>query len=351
MAPGAKRKRGDRTYSQDSNDGSGRPSPHRPQSLNLAQQNQSYNSRGGGGSRRSSRGGRGGSHGPQSPVSGSNEQPVVATESPITSSAMSPPSTNTGAQRPTPTPNVPSRPETPVDRPVSRAPDPPPKPTEPPAYFFYEYLTNERVTAWKTSGKQELVNAVVQAGSVDNTEPYTTVFQELVTAGLDRKLELSEAGRIVKDIIQAASSDDSLGLSQLFLDYISILTEGDLNGKQLEAFGQQLRPMILETGITPQLMRKEMDSNILASLGLVRSIFPKKAIRNTTNITYRMQNYNLLREETEGYSKLITEMFGTVNGQQISAEDMPEVFEKVKGLIGAFDLEPGRVLDVILDVF
>ena len=43
MPPGSKRKRGDRTYSYDGSDGSQRPSPHRPGSLNLAQQNRHQN--------------------------------------------------------------------------------------------------------------------------------------------------------------------------------------------------------------------------------------------------------------------------------------------------------------------
>lgn len=72
MPPGGgnKRKRGDRTFSQDNREEGSRPSPHRPGSLSLAKQsnsspqqqlfNQEQHEQRGGGRRRGSRGGRGG---------------------------------------------------------------------------------------------------------------------------------------------------------------------------------------------------------------------------------------------------------------------------------------------------
>ena len=55
----------------------------------------------------------------------------------------------------------------------------------------------------------------------------------------------------------------------------------------------------------------------------------------------------MLREESEGYSKLITEL----------SQDFPAnfshdpVLQHIQALIGCFNLDPNRVLDIILDMF
>jgi THO complex subunit 2 len=98
-------------------------------------------------------------------------------------------------------------------------------------------------------------------------------------------------------------------------------------------------------------MRNELESDLLGSLGLVRDTFARVAVRKATHALYRQSNYNLLREETEGYSKLMTEYFTTVNSEPPTQEVVSETYQRVNALIGAFDLDIGRVLDVTLDVF
>ena len=48
---------------------------------------------------------------------------------------------------------------------------------------------------------------------------------------------------------------------------------------------------------------------------------------------------------------LVTELFTTSNNEPPTSEVVEETFEQVKGMIGAFDLDVGRVLDITLDVF
>ena len=98
-------------------------------------------------------------------------------------------------------------------------------------------------------------------------------------------------------------------------------------------------------------LRQKLDSVLLQGFGLTRDTFVRVGIRQATHLLYRQANYNLLREETEGYSKLLTELFTTSGSEPPSAEVVEEAFEKVKGLIGTFDLDVGRVLDITLDVF
>ncbi|KAI7032451.1 hypothetical protein KC352_g47346, partial [Hortaea werneckii] len=100
--------------------------------------------------------------------------------------------------------------------------------------------------------------------------------------------------------------------------------------------------------------RQDLDTAMLQNLGLVRSIFQKMRARKTTNMLYRQANYNLLREETEGYAKLLTEYFNIAEeasgNREVSDEMAQDAFQRVKALVGAFDLDPGRVLDITLDI-
>jgi THO complex subunit 2 len=55
----------------------------------------------------------------------------------------------------------------------------------------------------------------------------------------------------------------------------------------------------------------------------------------------------LLREENEGFAKLIVEL----NQPNISMDNIDIVKKNVEALIGFFNLDPNRVLDIILESF
>jgi THO complex subunit 2 len=62
--------------------------------------------------------------------------------------------------------------------------------------------------------------------------------------------------------------------------------------------------------------------------------------------SYKQQKFNLFREECEGYAKLITEL-----NQDLSLVSPSSIIEVVKSIIGYFNLDPNRVLDIILESF
>ncbi|KAF2263915.1 hypothetical protein CC78DRAFT_544615 [Lojkania enalia] len=324
MAPGAKRKRGDRTYSQESNENTSRPSPHRPQSLGLAQSQQQHNSARGGGRRGNRPGvGRGGSSAPQSPA------PVQASPTVMSPPAVAPPSVRTQQ------PATPSAPAPPAEQ---------PSPTvSSKVQVTNQYVTQQRVDAWAGMGRAAVVGAGTAAEAEGDMLTLSVIFEELVQACLDQTLGPDAIGLAVQEIL-AAPALDALDPISLFLETVSSLAETG-------TAHPPLRPMLESSGVDTSRMRGELESNLLTSLNLVRSSFSRVAIRKATHALYRQSNYNLLREETEGYSKLITDYFTTVNNRPPNLEVVTDTFERVKALIGAFDLDVGRVLDVTLDVF
>ncbi|KAJ4988718.1 THO complex subunit 2 [Stagonosporopsis vannaccii] len=330
MAPGPKRKRGDRTYSQDD---SPRPSPHRPQNLPFGHYQHQNGPRGGRGGfdRRQSRGG---------PMGGSGRGASSVPQSPNIAHA-SPPVRSPVASTPQPTPRpAPTAAPTPV--PPKELVSTPSAPTrEVPA--SNEYLTPHRVAKWNNETRQAVIEAALAAQRGGDAFTLSIIFHEIIEASVYCQLSSSELGSLVRDIV-TAPSDASVDPVSTFLDTLSSLTEDE--EKQ-----RLVRPMLMATQIDVERMRRELDAPLLKQLELVRASFNKMAVRKATHALYRQSNYNLLREETEGYSKLMTEYFTTVNSEPPSHEVVSETYQRVNALIGAFDLDIGRVLDVTLDVF
>lgn len=359
MAPGngGKRKRGERTFPHENRDETPRPSPHRPGSLSLGQQNQqqnnfnrdSYEQRVGG-RRRGSRGGRGA--GPQrSPLNSPNGIPVQPRpmNGPAAKIASPPPFSTPLSLEPQQA-NL-SQPNSSLNAIATQAAE---SKITPPMQYPYETVTNERLSNWLLVGRKVVIDIGIQLCKAENALALDTLFQELVRSSFDGRLEGHVAGSVVREILEQSipkneSSDGTadpptFDASSLFLDTVSTMTE-------YTSASPQLQPLMHATGITPHLMRCVLDSALLESLGMIRNTFVRVGIRQQTNLIYRQSNYNLLREETEGYSKLVTELFTTSSSEPLTSEVVEETFERVKGMIGAFDLDVGRVLDVTLDVF
>ncbi|CAH2033971.1 unnamed protein product [Thlaspi arvense] len=74
-----------------------------------------------------------------------------------------------------------------------------------------------------------------------------------------------------------------------------------------------------------------------------------KEVRLNTRLLYQQTKFNLLREESEGYAKLVTLLCrgSASSSHNASAATMGII----KSLIGHFDLDPNRVFDIVLDCF
>ena len=94
----------------------------------------------------------------------------------------------------------------------------------------------------------------------------------------------------------------------------------------------------LQCNLVPSLL----DASGLAS---EQELLKKLKIHNT-QVHYKQQRYNLLQEESEGYSKVLSFL---VSGCRRD-EDPNRQRRRLRQLIGVFELDPNRVLDLLLDV-
>ncbi|KAG6015939.1 hypothetical protein E4U43_004473 [Claviceps pusilla] len=361
-----KRKRPDRP----SGDG-GRPSPHRPGETNLVQQENHDGARGrgrgghfaqghrGGSNRRdssqnSSRGGNGfhhnqqynqqrNHHANQAPTQTQPHPPSPAKPVPGSPSASRQNHASVGSVQVSKAANSPVS---------AKLPPEPARRTNSPVRSSYQYenLTDDKITKWNEGGRQEVLRQGVQAREDVYITELSALFQEFVQAVVENKLDAVDAGACVKEILGEENTDvikDAYAFAPhtLFLDSLAIIMDNDS-----ALYRPALRDFLVATEVSPALMRQILDAPILQQLGLIRDNFARLGVRQATNLLYRQANYNLLREETEGYSKLITELFSTNSASPPPPELAQQTFERVKGLIGTFDLDVGRALDVTLDV-
>ena len=97
-------------------------------------------------------------------------------------------------------------------------------------------------------------------------------------------------------------------------------------------------------------MKMSLEINLLCAAGIWKedeTVYKGRLIKLNTQLMYRQQKYNLLREESEGYSKLIT----LLNSLPPPPEDTDAHIKQITSVIGYFDLDPNRVLDLVLDSF
>ncbi|OCT50361.1 tho2 protein [Cladophialophora carrionii] len=335
---GGKRKRPDRGYSDDQPPS--RPSPHRPQNLNLAHSGYQSNDRDysqprGRGGRRSSRGGRGASTA-SSPINSAGDRLPTLTRTPV---ADAEPVHVNG--------NMATTQQTPLEAPALSDP---PSESQP---YNYTYLTSETCDSWQTGGREDILRQGLEGMQDDEGTQLIVLMQELVQAVVYGRLGPTEAGDLVKQLLESELQEDQeqsvphpTALQAALLDSVSVMFE---NNPTIPL--DRLSVFIFATGIPHELLRHEIDAPLLEKFNMIRNTFSRMGIRKQTNLLYRQANFNLMREESEGFAKLMTELFTTSSNEAPTADTVEETVEKVKAMIGAFDLDVGRSLDVVLDVF
>lgn len=142
-----------------------------------------------------------------------------------------------------------------------------------------------------------------------------------------------------------ANSNDSVAIENLKLsESVSI--------RNLVSISKHL----VETGLLPiNLLLERLEPEFLQSIGVVASadLFNKKVIKINTAMFYRQQKFNLLREESEGFSRLIIFVSSQLNFNHESSAKLQidYVYDRILEMIGFFDLDPLKVLDILIETF
>ncbi|KAK5083084.1 THO2 plays a role in transcriptional elongation [Lithohypha guttulata] len=333
---GSKRKRSDRSIPGDEG---ARASPHRPQDLDLARQSQSQSpsqNRDDGGARTTRRQIRGVRNASQqqeednTAATGIEAPTIESSTPPAPAPVLEAPSTNGQSD----TSNMP----------------PPPLPSghNGEASVVYDYITDDVVQDWPGQGREKIKTKVLETYTDTTDITLNVIVEELLEAATIGRIDPHEAGLLVKECIDDTSSTAQAinPVQDAVLGAVHILFAEEFSNPHISELALFLSAADISMGV----LRLELEAKLLEQLNLIRDKFHKRFIVKQTSALYKQANYNLLREESEGFSKLLTELFTTATHEPPTSDAVNGAVEKVKAMIGAFNLDVGRSLDVVLDV-
>lgn len=127
------------------------------------------------------------------------------------------------------------------------------------------------------------------------------------------------------------------------------------------------------------MLLERTDSDFIACSKILYDVkqFDRQVVRANTAYLYTQSKFNLLREETEGFSKLLTLLSESLpptlesfwrpplsadtasitraqmekQRKEVVSNSAKRLLSRIQALIGAFELDSNRVLDLVLDVF
>jgi THO complex subunit 2 len=101
--------------------------------------------------------------------------------------------------------------------------------------------------------------------------------------------------------------------------------------------------------MTEELLKSRCEPELLEAVGVIEDeqAFQRKVVKVKTQLMFTQSKYNLLREESEGYSKVVT----VLCQRGITVDTAAGVYERILALIGYFDLDPNRCFDLILEAY
>ncbi|XP_040179868.1 THO complex subunit 2 [Rana temporaria] len=210
-------------------------------------------------------------------------------------------------------------------------------------------LPADWIKNWEKSGKNDyiqLCRSFGEKGQENVTfKEVQQVLYDLACQVIKGNLKHDQAAGVFTDIIDLREDMPSI-LADVFciLDIETSCTEEKWRRDHFTQLVSSCLYLMSDT-----ILKERLDPETLESLGLIKQSqqFNQKSVKIKTKLFYKQQKFNLLREENEGYAKLIAEL-----GQDLSRSITSDlILENIKSLVGCFNLDPNRVLDIILEVY
>ncbi|XP_073455534.1 THO complex subunit 2 [Aquarana catesbeiana] len=210
-------------------------------------------------------------------------------------------------------------------------------------------LSADWIKNWEKSGKNDyiqLCRSLSEKGQENVTfKEIQQVLYDLACQVIKGNLKYDQAAGVFTDIIDLREDMPSI-LADVFC-ILDIETSCFEEKWRRDHFTQLVSSCLYLMSDT--ILKERLDPETLESLGLIKQSqqFNQKSVKIKTKLFYKQQKFNLLREENEGYAKLIAEL-----GQDLSGSITSDlILENIKSLVGCFNLDPNRVLDIILEVY
>nr|CCA15741.1 conserved hypothetical protein [Albugo laibachii Nc14] len=215
---------------------------------------------------------------------------------------------------------------------------------------------------WAESGSKQVRTLLEKAvhkfdaneDSISDTDSdYYQMSHELLTSVIRGQITAQDVVKVLKDIDFSKHQK----VCQVFLDIIWVISnEIELNERGRDRYSSRewqylsgFVKALSEHEIVPALdLKSSLENDLLFHAGLIKDQQSqhKKMLRINTKTFYTQMKYNLLREESEGFAKVLCILYANVN-----LENLDAIKTDIFALIGYFNLDANRILDLILDAF
>ncbi|GJM92086.1 hypothetical protein PR202_ga08514 [Eleusine coracana subsp. coracana] len=208
----------------------------------------------------------------------------------------------------------------------------------------YKHITEECLREWKAQS----------GGAVRNPDPVPMArfLYELCWAIVRGDLPPQKSRVALESVVFAEEAQREEELGSVLADIIAHLGQDVSICNSL--LGCAVTKSFVESSIiAPRLLQERCEEDFLWEAEQSKSKgqdLKLKEVRVNTRLLYQQTKFNLLREESEGYAKLVTLLCQV--GSDLACQNASSVtISIIKSLIGHFDLDPNRVFDIVLECF
>ncbi|KAE8705401.1 THO complex subunit 2 [Hibiscus syriacus] len=159
--------------------------------------------------------------------------------------------------------------------------------------------------------------------------------------------------KAVLDAVEFAERVTEDELASCFADIVVQMAQDITMAGEHRIHLIKLAKWLVESSLVPlRLFQERSEEEFLSEAEMIRikaTDLKGKEVRVNTRLLYQQTKFNLLREESEGYAKLVT-LFCRSSEDSTQNSSAARI-GIIKSLIGHFDLDPNRVFDIVLDCY
>ncbi|KAL1568656.1 THO complex subunit 2 [Salvia divinorum] len=159
--------------------------------------------------------------------------------------------------------------------------------------------------------------------------------------------------KVALEAVEFSDSDLEGDVGSYFADIVSQMAQDLTMPGEYRSRLIKLAKWLVDSALVPlRFFQERCDEEFLWECEMIKikaADLKSKEVRVNTRLLYQQTKFNLLREESEGYAKLVTLLCQV---PEVSTENQSAATVGIiKSLIGHFDLDPNRVFDIVLECF
>eukprot|EP00466_Bigelowiella_natans_P018578 jgi/Bigna1/80425/fgenesh1_pg.71_\ len=219
-----------------------------------------------------------------------------------------------------------------------------------------KHITDRLLSNWDKTGKKKAVEilkkfaqdaALALPGSTSSVSLKTLLTEIVSTVMLDQK-KTSDMVTLCKEGGMEAHSHMQTAMT----DTIWVLSLEKSEEDQRKGLNNFAKELVKTDQIPSWLYLERLTKKQLGEMDIMPSAtINTKEVRTRTRMYLLQRKFNLLREESEGWAKVVGEAFTFMNSPKKDRLKPKDFQQRLTSLLGYFDLDPNRIMDIILDAF